>query len=205
MLYAKVLNGEVLEYQDFAVPVDDQSKMASHKPKWLAVEVEGLEFNPVTQACSPDFQLVIERSRVVRRFTVRDKNADDLSAMRESKKYLLEAEFQRLWQLPIVFALGQTEYTWHADQEAVDNIMGCLMSYREGEAIGIDLPDPREWTPKDSIAPVTVSRAQLTGLGLTIAARKDALFAKKKEKQGELAALTDPAKIDAYDALADWD
>lgn len=202
--YAKVQNGAVLEYQDFAKPIDDQTKIISTKPKWLPVEVEGADFNPVTQARSDDFQLVIERARVVRRFTVRDKNADDLAAMRDKKNNALEAEFQRLWQLPIVFALGKTDYTWHADKEAVNNIMGCLMSYRESEAIGADLPDPREWTPKGSLTPVSISRLQLTGLGLAIGARKDALFVKKKDKQGQLAALIDPAKIDAYDPLADW-
>jgi hypothetical protein len=79
------------------------------------------------------------------------------------------------------------------------------MAYREAGDLGLSLPDPRPWTPMNADAPISISRAELAGLGIAIATRKDALFTVKKMKQAALAMLTDPAAINTVNPLAGWE
>jgi hypothetical protein len=109
-------------------------------------------------------------------------------------------KFQMLAQAPIDYDVRGVTYTWDADNEAVRNISGVVLLF----TVGVPVPDPRTWTPYQSLAPVSVSHADLIGLGRAIAARKDALFLKKKAKQAEIAALTDPAAVLAYDVETGW-
>ena len=194
--YALVKNGEILEWRDYA-PNVDQAALAPNKPRMLPV-IE-TPYDPITHV---DDGFDVQATQVVR--LVRVKNADEIESMRERKSNEIESEFASRWQLPITHSVSGQSYEWHADQEAVDNITGVLLAYGEAERIGLTLPDPRNWTPKDSLAPVSITRAELIGLGLAIAARKDALFVTKKQKQYAVTQLSDPAAIDSYDA-AGWD
>ncbi len=202
-LYALVQGGVVLEYRTVA-PNVDQTKINRSKPKLLPVEVENETYDPVSQVREP-YAVVVEASRVVHRYTVRAKNEDEVAAMKDAKEEEIEREFQRLCQAPIAFSVGGQEYQWHADQEAIRNVTGCLQAYNEGPPIGINPDDPRTWSPVDSFVPVTISRNELRGLGLAIAARKDALFFTKKSKQFAVTQLTDPADIDAYEVTKGWE
>lgn len=112
----------------------------------------------------------------------------------------IEAEFQRRVSAPIAFPVDGTEYEWHADDEAIQNIMGVVLLI----AAGVPVDNPRPWTPRGSLTPVDITHAELVGLGATIAARKDVLFAAKKTKQSTVAAMTDPAEVAAFDVTADW-
>jgi hypothetical protein len=192
----------VLEYRT-TPPNVNQSLLNRSKPKLLPVEIENESFDPVTQVREP-YQVVVEPTRVVHRYTVRDKTEEEIAAMASAKCDQIEREFQRLSQLPISFEVGGHAYMWDADQEAIRNITGCLQAYVEGAAIAVTLSDPRSWTPVDSFSPVSISRNELRGLGLTIAGRKDALFVKKKIKEAAVTAMTAASDIIAYDVTTGW-
>lgn len=204
MLYARVKDGEVLEYQDFSGAISNQSSLAANKPKLLPVEVEGENYDAVTQSRSETYEVVIESTRVIHRYTVAAKNEDQIADMIQRKNVLIDREFQRLWQIPITFNVSDVEYQWDADDDAVTNVMGVLMAYQVAEAGGSPLPDPRTWVPHGAMEAVTISHAEIAGLGLSIAARKDFLFYKKKAKQAAVLALTDPTEIDQYDITNGW-
>lgn len=203
--YAKVApDGSIMEVTAVDAPLVGIDHSHENKPRWLPVETEQDECDPVSQIIVPH-PLVVDGARVLRRFEAVAKSAEDIANMIAGRCNEIEGVFQRLWQLPIQFTVNGEDYEFHADQEAVDNIMGCLMAYREGEAIGIALPDPRNWTPKGFDKPIAISRAQLTQLGLAIYARKDALFACKKAKQAQVRGMSDAHEIDSYDVSVGWE
>lgn len=201
--YALVKDGTILEYRNYA-PNVDQSTLHPNKPRMLPVVDEDAEYDPVTEARDGP-EIMVEESRVVRQYTVRAKNEDEIAAMAQAKCDEIEAEFQRRFRLPIDYLVDGEQHQWHSDDEAITNIMGVLLSYQAAAGLGAPLPETRTWVPYESMTPISVTHAQLAGLGLAIAGRKDALFYVKKAKQIAVLALTDPAEIDAYDATAGWE
>lgn len=193
--FAKVLNGEVLEYRSEA-PEGNQSHLAPGKPRWLPVEVTDVEADPVSQVRAGPVVTVLA-TKVKHVFSSRAKNADEIAAMIAEKDEALEAEFTRLTNEPISFA----GHLWHADAGARENIMGIVLLI----ATGAPVPDPRPFTPHDQDEPVNLTHAQFVGLGAAIAARKDALFVIKKLRQAALAAMAAPLAIDAVDPTDGWD
>jgi hypothetical protein len=112
----------------------------------------------------------------------------------------IEREFERRWTAPIAHTINDIEYMWHADRDAVINIMGVMLS---AQAAGISIDTVRTWTPVGSNIGVQVTIADIIALGLAIAQRKDALFATKKARQEQLKTMT-PADIAAYDVTVGW-
>ena len=87
---------------------------------------------------------------------------------------------------PIVHVVGGLSYEWHADNDALQNIMGIVLLINSG----VPVPDPRPWISlKGSSTSVSITHAELIGLGAAIAARKYALFVVKKAKQAEIAGI----------------
>jgi Domain of unknown function (DUF4376) len=123
-----------------------------------------------------------------------------LAAAIADKQAQVQNQFLIRAAMPISYAVGGTTYQWDADGEAIQNIMGVVLLITSG----VSVPDPRPWTPHGSLTPVSISHADLVGLGAAIAARKDALFVAKKSKQAAIAAITDVAAVQAYDPTADW-
>lgn len=203
MIWAKVKDGELLEFL-YEAPNVNQSKLAPGKPRILPVERVEESFDPVSEVREgPSYE--IEATRVVERYTSRAKNSNEVAAMIEAKDAAIEAEFARLYCLPIAHTVSGVEHQFHADAQARENITGVLQMYYEASQLGISLPDPRPWTPLGEGGPVQISRAELALLGMAIGQRKDALYVIKKTKQALLAAMTDPALIDAVDPLTGWD
>lgn len=197
--HALVKDGAILDWRDDP-PNRDQSQLAEGKPRYLPLEIDQPSFDPVSQVREgPTY--VVEANRVVEAYTVRAKNADEIQAMREAKDTAIEREFDARWTAPIEFEVGGHVHTWHADQNAVTNIMGQVLMI----AAGAPVPNPRPWTPVGSFTPVDITHAELVGLGGAIAVRKDVLFAVKRAKQAAVAAMTDPAQIDAVNPAADWE
>ena len=91
--------------------------------------------------------------------------------------------------------MGGISYEWHADDDALQNIMGIVLLINSG----VPVPDPRPWTPKGAWTPVGITHAELIGLGAAIAARKDSLFIAKKTKQTEIAGLDTVGAVEAFD------
>jgi hypothetical protein len=69
---------------------------------------------------------------------------------------------------------------------------------------GVPVPDPRTWTPLGATDPVSITHAELVGLGAAIALRKEALFTIKKAREATLLGLTSAADIAAFDSDAGW-
>lgn len=195
--YAKVLNGEILEYRADA-PIGNQSQLAEGKPRWLPVEVTDPAFDPVTQVRTGPVLTVLS-TKVKEVYTVRSKTAGERNGMIDAKDAEIEAAFVARCDAPIDVDVGGETYTWHADAAARENIMGVVLMI----AVGLPIPDPRPWTPKDG-EPVMLAHSDFVGIGAAIAARKDALYLIKKAKQAEVAELNDAAAIADYDVEAGW-
>lgn len=201
--WARVKNGEVLGFV-YEEPNVDQSTLAAGKPRILPVETESDPFDPISQVREgPTYE--VEEARVVERFTSRPKNENEIAAMIAEKDAQIEAEFYRLYNLPIMHEVSGQEYEFHADGAARETIQGVLDMYNEGDRMCDPRPDPRPWTPKGEPAFVMITRNELALLGIAIGERKDALYVVKKTKQAALAAMTDPADIDAVDPLTGWE
>jgi hypothetical protein len=193
--YAKVLDGTILEYRD-EPPLGDQMQLPEGKPRWLPVEIVRPDFDPVSEIETGPTVVVLEAS-VQEVYASRPKDTGEIAAMIADKDRQIEAEFAARCDAPIPFA----GHVWHADAAARENIIGIVVMI----AAGVPVPDPRPFTPVGEDDPVQLSHADFVGLGAAIAARKDSLFVVKKARQAELAAMTDPAEIDAVDAGEGWE
>lgn len=196
--YALVKDGAVIEYRGDA-PNVDQTKLAANKPRMLPVLEERPEYDPASEVIEgPD--IVVGATQVTKRWTKRAKTQDEIDAMIAVVDRRLEREFERLWTAPIAHTINGVEYLWHADRDAVTNIMGVMLS-AQATARGLDTE--RTWTPIGSNVGVPMTIADVIALGLAIAQRKDVLFALKKAKQAQLKTLL-PADLAAYDVTAGW-
>lgn len=197
--YARVKDGEILEYQEISYPIQNQFTLHPNKPRLLPVIEDRPEYDPSSEALDgPD--TVISATQVIKRWTKRAKTQDEIDAMIASVDARIEREFERRWTAPIAHTVNGVEYTWHADRDAVTNIMGVMLS---AQAAGIGLDAARTWTPVGFDVGVQVTFADVIALGLAIAQRKDALFAIKKAKQAQLKTMS-PAEIAACDVTGGW-
>jgi hypothetical protein len=198
MRYARILAGEIVEIIDLPGGAPAGSVVGEHptKPYLLPVEDTRPEVNAIGEV-EEGPEVTILADKVTRVWTVRAKNSGELDALRAAARRRVEREFQARAKAPVAYL----DATWHADDEAVQNIMGVVLLI----ATGAPVPNPRPWTPQGSLTPVDLTHAQIIGLGATIAARKDALFVIKKQKQAAIAALTDAHEIAGYDASSGWD
>lgn len=198
MRYAKILAGELVEILDIPGGAPDGSVVGEHptKPYLLPLEDTRPEVDTVAEV-EEGPTVTILADKVTRVWTARPKSSDELDAMRAAAKNRVEREFQARAKATIAYL----DETWHADDEAVQNIMGVVLMI----AAGVPVPNPRPWTPVGSLTPVDLSHAGIVGLGAAIAARKDALFVVKKQKQAAIAGLTDAHEIADYDASTGWD
>jgi hypothetical protein len=203
MRHALVKDGEFIEYRNYA-PIGNQNNLAPGKPRMLPVVTIQPAFNPITHVQEGPVREV-EANRVVERYTNRQKNPVEIAAMIAEKAAAIDAEFGRLYRLPITHTVGGVEYQFHADDQARENMTGVLQMYYEADRMGSPLPDPRTWTPFGSNDPIAITRAELAVLAMKIGARKDALHTTKKTRQKALAAMTNPVLIDAVDPLTGWD
>lgn len=196
--WALVKDGVIIEYRDYP-PANDQSSLAPGKPRMLPVVEERAEYDPASEVLDgPD--TIIGATQVTKRWTKRAKNQDEIDVMIAAVDRRLEREFDRRWTAPIAHTINGVEYMWHADRDAVTNIMGVMIS---AQAAGIGTGTARTWTPIGSNVGVQVTIADVIALGLAIAQRKDALFATKKLRQAALKTMS-PSALATYDVTAGW-
>lgn len=189
---------EILEYRNYA-PVDDQSVLATGKPRMLPVIEERPAYDPASEVLDgPD--IIIGATQVTKRWTKRAKTQAEIDVMIASVDAAIEREFDRRWTAPIAHTVNGVEYMWHADRDAVINVMGVMLS---AQAAGISSDATRAWTPFGSDVGVSVTIADVIALGIAIAQRKDALFATKKLRQAALKIMS-PSDLSVYDASAGW-
>lgn len=197
--YARVKDGEILEYQEISYPIQNQFTLHPNKPRLLPVIEERPEYDQASEALDGP-AVVVGATNVIHRWKKRAKTQSEIDAIIASVDAKIEREFERRWTAPIAHTVNGTEYMWHADRDAVTNIMGVMLS---AQAVGRGLDTTRTWTPIGSHVGVPLTIADVIALGLAIAQRKDVLFALKKAKQAQLKTLP-PADLAAYDVTAGW-
>lgn len=104
--------------------------------------------------------------------------------------------FYNKWTSPISYL----NHIWHADEEAIQNIHGIVALI----LAGINIPNPRPWTPKDSLFSVNLTHQELIGLGAIIAQRKDLLYIVKKSKENEILNLMTTDDVLNYNLNNNW-
>lgn len=196
--WALVKDGVIIEYRDYP-PANDQSSLAPGKPRMLPVVEERAEYDLASEALDgPD--IVISDTQVTKRWTKRAKTQAEIDDIIDVIDIKIEREFERRWTAPIAHTINGVDYIWHADRDAVTNIMGVMLS---AQAAGIGTGTARTWTPIGSNVGVQVTIADVIALGLAIAQRKDALFATKKLRQAALKTMS-PSDLVVYDVSAGW-
>lgn len=196
--WALVKDGVIIEYRDYP-PANDQSSLAPGKPRMLPVVEDRPEYDQASEALDGP-TVIVGATQVTKRWTKRAKTQSEIDAMVASVDARLEKEFERRWTAPIAHAINGVDYMWHADRDAVTNIMGVMLS---AQAAGIGTGTARTWTPIGSNVGVQVTIADVIALGLAIAQRKDALFATKKLRQAALKTMS-PSDLVVYDVSAGW-
>lgn len=200
--YVKVSSAdEILEYKTFT---DDEelppnpADLHRGKPRWLPVETVGASFDPVSQVQSgPTMQ--VEALRVVRLFVVRAKNSDEIEAMREAKKLLIEAEYlRRRYEITGLVTVDGVEREWHFDQAGVNEVGHVLQLMSEGI-----IPEEQDFKPV-GIPMVPVTRDGYKALALAFAIRARVVFGHMQYVKEVLRAIESPADIHAFNPLAGW-
>jgi len=141
-------------------------------------------------------QIIASVSVLLAAKAAREMPPPTLEQVKANADQQVEIEFHKRAAQPITHIVGGLSYEWHADNDALQNIMGIVLLINSGVAV----PDPRPWTPKGSSMSVSITHGELIGLGAAIAARKDALFIAKKAKQAEIAELDSVEAVAAFDS-----
>lgn len=174
--HALVKDGAIIEYRDYA-PLDDQSKLAPGKPRMLPVVAVNADFDPVTQVRTGP-AIVIESNQVSQVYTVRNKNAGEIAAMKASKVAAVKREAER-------------------------RILAVMPEWRQRNflALGVEMittygADPKGW-PEDMQALYAKAKEQWDQIKV--------LRARSDTKEAAVAALSGPVKIDTFDPAAGWE
>lgn len=173
--HALVRDGKIEEFRDYA-PNVDQSKLAPGKPRMLPVVVENDAFDPVTQVREGP-EIVVEAARVVERFTVRAKNADEIEAMRSAKVARIKAMAER-------------------------KILAIMPDHkqRNAQALGIEMVTKHGSDPAGWPADMRAVHSALMGQWASI----KAIRAVSNTKEAEVAALKTAAAVHGYDVTTGW-
>ena len=140
-------------------------------------------------------QIIASVSALLAAKAARELPPPTLEQVKANADQKIEIEFHKRASEPIAHVVSGVSYEWHADNDALQNIMGIVLLINSG----VPVPDPRPWTPKGAWTPVSITHAELIGLGAAIAASKDALFIAKKAKQAEIADLDTVEAVEAFD------
>ena len=173
--HALVRDGKIEEFRDYA-PSVDQSKLAAGKPRMLPVVVENDVFDPVTQVREGP-ELVVEAARVVERFTVRAKTADEIEAMRLSKISKIKAIAER-------------------------KILAIMPDHKQRNALalGIEMVATHGSDPAGWPADMRAVHSALMGQWASI----KAIRAASNTKEAEVAALKTASAVHGYDVTMGW-
>jgi hypothetical protein len=178
-LYGKAQGSQILEYQEFAEPIDDQSQLPPNKPKWLKVVPVNDAYDPVSQVRTGPVEAVdAPNSRITWTYTVRAKNADEINGMRQNKLNLVHGEATKRLTPKSGAALSQQIM-------ALSRLMQMIYKNTNWAA----------WSQADKdTVQTSINRLQAAQTNRDV---EDA-------KVGELQALNDPTAINNYDAMTGW-
>lgn len=92
-MYAIVKDNEIIGYRSEA-PNVTQATLAWGKPRILPIVIENEEYNSISQVRTGP-ELIIENDKVRKVYTIRNKNEDEILAMKTEKILAIKAEAQR--------------------------------------------------------------------------------------------------------------
>jgi hypothetical protein len=90
-------------------------------------------------------------------------------------------------------------HTYSIDAYAQGNIKSVLL----GVALGVT-PDPRPWTPRGELTPISVTHADLTAIGAAMMGAVDAEVQAYLAHKSALLQMTEPGDVLAYDLTNGW-
>ncbi len=197
MLYALIKNGTIAEYRvaQEELPLDGIRQIDGLYVLRPVVDIYSEITAEERHLIIPE--ITIEDARILRTYFSRPITNEELQERKDLLLASVETAFQTRCKAPIAYL----DYSWHADDEAVQNIMGVVLLI----AVGAPVPNPRPWTPVGQLTPISLTHAQLIGLGGLIAYRKDVLFVIKKQKQAEVSLLTTMNELNSYDVDQGWE
>lgn len=185
MAVARIENGAVVEERPLALDDIPEHKRSLWRP--VVIEGEG-----------PSETVVIEADKVRR---VRAWTPGDQAALVVRRIGEAWAECQRRQEggaVSVTTSAGTHDYG--TDRITQDNISKVMV----GVLAGV-VPNPRPWTPKNGLVPVSLSHDDLKLVGATVMARVDATV---QAYLGHKAYLANPARtlaeIQSYDLSQGW-
>ena len=106
----------------------------------------------------------------------------------------------RLDSYAVTVAVNGVDYQWGCDKESRENIMGINTAI----AVGLPVPNPRNWTPKGGLAPVSCTHSDLAAIGGALLAAKDAFMAVYFIHKAAIMTEDDLETVLAYDVTTGW-
>lgn len=189
-LFGLVDGGAIVRYQDF----DEQPTLAPNKPQWLPVVDTQPAFDPTVQSQDGP-TITVSGGQISRVWTNRDKNADELAAMKAAKAAALQSEFASRTYLPITYGTNQFE----TDETARKRVNAAIQLMQAGK-----LPSPLQWAIYQSTTMVNMTTDDMLNLAAAVAVREQQLILKCFSLEAQLAALTTAADVNAFDPTAGW-
>lgn len=176
-LHALVKDGAIIEYRDYA-PNVDQTLLAPSKPRMLPVVDENVEYDAVTQVRTGPV-ITVEATQVRRTYTVRAKDAGELSTMKQAVIRAIRAEERR--RVAVLMDDGS---------QLALIVLGFMGIFQNNSV------DRATWS-----APV---RNQFNALYDTARKSIVAVHQVAVAKVAEVQALTTPQQIGDYDVSVGW-
>ena len=197
MTIAKIANGVVVEIRDY--PIHDIDFHQAHS-NWRPVIddfSEGPDYDPRYQTIEGPIYDVQEM------VVYRSWNRSDIDPA-----ILQDARVQDAWKMLlnkisdyyVIVPINGVDYKWGCDSESQENIIGINLAI----AMGVNVPNPRPWTPKGEVTPVMCSYDDLKTIGTALLAAKDAFMAVYFTHKAAIKTSTDSHFIAYYDVSTGW-
>lgn len=103
-------------------------------------------------------------------------------------------------QAIVTVDIGANTYAFGCDQETRDNIIGINTAI----AVGVAVPNPRNWMPKGEVVPISVTHTDLANIGAAILAKKDEYFQVYFTHKAAILTETDAATLLDYDEITGY-
>lgn len=107
----------------------------------------------------------------------------------------------------IALTLAGDEFRFGTDRETRENLLGALTQITQ-EQLGLlpagSTPNPRGWTPRGLVVPVTFTWAELATIGAAVLAAKEQCINAYFIHKATIDAATEAAQLEDYDITTGW-
>lgn len=205
--YAIIDNAQIVGYR--VIADSDWPFYAQHKKDALDEKGDGYpvlrpveeikpSYNPWFENMASEPTITILPDKVTKTWAKSWKPIEEIRANKIALAWQKADQLNESGFVQVTTSAGTHNYG--IDKGSRDNIEGILI----GVALGVT-PNPRPWTPKGEIAPISVSHADLTLIGATMMAAVDANIQKYLAHKFAIMALTTEQEIVDYDLTLGWD